>query len=89
MVILNRRRFAVVDWSDPETFWLNVTNAALGLVTFIALLVVGGAVVTELLHRMRARLSATETEPHRMMVPELGATMADGGEKVKDDKKSS
>jgi len=79
----------VVDWTDPETFWLNVTNAALGLVTLIALLVILGGVAMEVVHRLRQRLSVRESDPHLFMVPGLGATMADGGEKVEGDGKKN
>jgi hypothetical protein len=84
------RRPTVVNWSDPETFWLNVTNASLGLVTLIALLVVGGAVAIEVLKRVREHVaSVARIEPHAMLVPGLGLTMADGGEKIEDEKKAS
>lgn len=76
-----------VDWSDPETLWLNVTNAVLGIVTLVALLTVLGAAAAE----VWARLKKRATEPadlHTFHVPGLGLTMADGGEKVdlKDEK---
>ena len=45
----------VANWSDPESFWLNVTNAALGIATLAALLCVFGAVVVELYDRMKKR----------------------------------
>jgi hypothetical protein len=77
----------VVDWSDPQTFWLNVTNAVLGLVTLIALVAVAGAVVVDIVHRLRERVAAADIDPHAYLVPGLGATMADGGETVKDEKK--
>jgi hypothetical protein len=76
------------DW----TFWLNVTNAALGLVVLGAILIVCFAMFREFL---RAKAPQPQTasgidqelaammreESHRMLVPELGLTMADGGEK--------
>ena len=45
----------VANWSNPELFWLNVTNAALGIATFVAFLCVLGAVVVELYGRMKKR----------------------------------
>lgn len=77
----------MVDWSDPQTFWLNVTNAVLGLVTLIALVAVAGAVVVDVLQRLKERVAAAASDPHAILVPGLGATMADGGETVKDEKK--
>jgi len=79
----------VVDWSDPETFWLNVMNAALGLVTLVALALVVGSVVVEVLEKVRHRIaSAVKADVHALLVPGLGATMADGGEKTGEEKKS-
>jgi hypothetical protein len=75
------------DW----TFWLNVTNAALGLIVLGAISIVCFAM-------FRAYLQAKEPQPrtatgidrelasmlredsHHMIIPELGLTMADGGE---------
>jgi hypothetical protein len=78
----------MVNWGDPETFWLNVTNAALGIVTAVAFLVVAGAVLNEVLVRVRRRIASAVGDVHTLHVPALGATMADGGEKItKDGKK--
>ena len=74
-------------------FWLNMTNLALGVITFAAVLVVLGAVGYELLSRnaRRARAAAgTDAHLNAMMnagsdarfVSGLGLTMADGGEKI-------
>lgn len=48
----------VEKWSDPESFWLNVTNAMLGIATLVALLSVLGTVVVELYGRMKKRAAA-------------------------------
>jgi hypothetical protein len=83
-----------VDWSDPQTLWLNLTNAALGVVTLLAVLVVAGSVGRELMVRRRKtrELNNLDAElatlvngggsAHILPVPELGLTMADGGEPV-------
>lgn len=71
-------------------FWLNMTNFALGLITFLALFVVIGAIAWDLLARrahdkkaLTANLkSLLETDVHSQFVPGLGVTMADGGEKI-------
>ena len=72
----------MVDWTDPETFWLNVTNALLGLVTIAALALFIGALFIDVWEKVRQRaLAWFGGEPHAMVVPGLGATMADGGER--------
>lgn len=80
------------------TMWLNITNFALGIVTLIALLLVFFAVGWDLLLRrvhapkpdwskvdadLRAMLHAGS---HSLSVPELGLTMADGGERMESSK---
>jgi hypothetical protein len=82
-----------VNWSDPQTLWLNVTNLALGIVILAAVLVVVGAIGWELaFNHRRARQTANldaelrtifDASPHILEVPGLGLTMADGGVPVK------
>lgn len=72
-----------IDWGNPQTLWLNLTNLALGIVTLLGLLVVAGGIAQELLaKRRKAReLAGIDDEVrHLLSVPELGITMADGGE---------
>ncbi|MGC1452537.1 MAG: hypothetical protein WA830_21110 [Candidatus Sulfotelmatobacter sp.] len=85
--------------AENWTFWLNMTNFALGIITLLALLVVFGAVGWDLLVRKvdQAReadsfdLSNIDAElramlhggSHSLSVPGLGLTMADGGERIK------
>lgn len=76
-----------VDWGDPETLWLNITNAVLGIVTLAALLSVLGAAAVEVFGRLKKRL-ARARDFHALHVPGLGLTMADGGEKI-DEKDAS
>jgi len=77
------------------TLWLNITNLVLGIVTLIALLVVFFAVGWDLLVRkvekapeadlrhIDADLKAIlQAGSHSFSVPELGLTMADGGERI-------
>jgi len=70
------------NWSDPQTFWLNVTNAGLGIVTLVALFSVLGAVAVELYGRVKKRATTDAPDFHTLHVPTLGLTMADGGEKI-------
>jgi hypothetical protein len=63
-----------------ETFWLNFTNIALGLVTLVCVIAIAVGVVRELVPRL-ARGSRL-TDDHAFHSPELGVTMADGGERV-------
>ena len=65
----------------PDTFWLNFTNIALGLVTLLCVLVIAGGVVRELLVRWEHR-SAVAGDDHAFATPRLGVTMADGGERI-------
>lgn len=68
---------------DPELFWLTVTNIALGVVALLCVGAVASAVMHELLARARPRAtSALPADDHAFLVPELGVTMADGGEKL-------
>ena len=74
--------------NDPSTYWLNFTNAALGVVVLICFIAVGIGVVQELAaRRKRARAIDREVtdlvaayDGHSFHVPSLGVTMADGGE---------
>jgi hypothetical protein len=77
-----------------ETYWLSATNSALGVVVLICVFVVAGAVMREIAVRMhrRAKLSneldrdmrhlVEEFDDHAFLDPELGITLADGGEKI-------
>ena len=81
--------------SDPSTYWLTVTNAALGLVVLICCCAVGIGVFQEILAKRRkaAALSHIDREVsdlvasfgdgHAFHLPNLGMTMADGGEPIR------
>ena len=76
-----------LNWSDPQTFWLNVTNWVLLVITAVCVLIVAYGATRELVKRLHARIAIGVREsfdPHMAVLPELGLTMADGGEKVKD-----
>jgi hypothetical protein len=79
------------------TFWLNMTNFALGIITLLALVVVFGAVGWDFMVRKAKRAHSVEDinlntldadlremlrGSHTLSVPGLGLTMADGGERV-------
>jgi hypothetical protein len=71
------------DLNDPNTFWLNVTNIALGVVTLVCCVVVGYGVVQEVRERVRKRKAKLiEADDHTLLVTDLGLTMADGGERI-------
>ncbi len=72
--------FDKLAWSNPEALWLNLTNAALGLVVLVCCGIVTVSIVKELVARLVAR-----RETHAFHVAGLGLTMADGGEPVKPD----
>ncbi len=79
---------------DPDTFWLNFTNIALGAVVLVCVLAVALGVVYDLVQRRRARVRADteldrelrdlvagfQSDPRMFQSPDLGTTMADGGE---------
>jgi hypothetical protein len=78
------------DW----VFWLNLTNIALGVIVVLAMLLVAYGVVWEVVmrHKKQSGLRDMNAEMNSMLhdqfahsfpVPELGLTMADGGEHVK------
>jgi hypothetical protein len=69
------------DFNDPNTFWLNVTNVILGLVTLICCVVVGRGVYQDIRARLRKRAPVT-VDDHTFIIPELGITMADGGKRL-------
>ena len=81
-----------VNWSDPETLWLNLTNLALGVVVLLCLGAVAVGVIQELHAKRKLRvemkgidgelrdLVSTYRDGHAFDVPGLGLTMADGGE---------
>jgi hypothetical protein len=79
--------------SDPSTYWLTVTNVALGLVVLVCCVAVAIGIVQEVAAKRRkaAELSKLDREVadlvsayggHAFQVPGLGVTMADGGEKL-------
>jgi hypothetical protein len=73
------------DW----VFWLNITNITLGVVVVLAVLLVASAVVWEIASRHKKPAVAAVDDrldnllPDGRMVPGLGMTMADGGERIK------
>lgn len=81
--------------SDPSTYWLTFTNAALGVVVLICCFAVGIGVLQELAARRKKRMATTQLDRevsdlvasfqdgHAFHTPGLGFTMADGGEELK------
>lgn len=79
--------------NDPSTYWLTFTNVALGLIVLICCIAVAVGVLQELairrkrqaseLDREVADLAASYTGVHAFRIPNLGVTMADGGEEIK------
>ena len=70
------------DLSD-QTFWLNVVNIALGLITLVCVVAVLGVTLRELAARSRKRVPVfARHDDHTFDLSDLGITMADGGEKL-------
>lgn len=63
---------------DSAVLWLNITNFAMAGAVVVCFVLLGGAIVRELLGRLRMPHTADD---HAFHVPELGLTMADGGER--------
>jgi hypothetical protein len=80
--------------SDPSTYWLTITNAALGVVVLICCVAVAIGVFQEVVAKRRkvnamskidlevSGLVASFQDGHAFHLPELGLTMADGGEEL-------
>ena len=71
------------NWSDPNTFWLNVTDIVLGAVILACVAFVAQAIFREVYARVANYLPVRlHEDSHAFMSPELGLTMADGGEPI-------
>jgi len=80
--------------SDPSTYWLTFTNAALGVVVLICCVAVAIGVIQELAAKRKkvSAMSKMDREVndlvnsyqggHAFHLPTLGVTMADGGEEL-------
>jgi hypothetical protein len=78
----------MISIGDPGTFWLNLTNVGLGVVTLVCCVVVGRAMFQDLAARIRQRsVERAEAEFELFSHPQVGLTMADGGEPVDKDTK--
>lgn len=74
---------------NDETFWLNVTNIALGVVTLACVVLFVGVVLQEVVQRVRQHVPVfAKKDDHAFVLPELGLTMADGGERLDKDEAS-
>ncbi|MBK7931245.1 MAG: hypothetical protein IPJ98_28320 [Bryobacterales bacterium] len=70
-----------IDWNNPTTLWLNLTNAGLGLFVLGSVAVLIPAVAVELAEKFRASLRQGDADAGggQLMpsdTPELGLTMA-------------
>jgi hypothetical protein len=81
--------------NDPSTYWLTITNAALGVVVLICCFAVAIGVFQEIAARRKKVTAASQLDRevsdlvaafqdgHTFHLPELGVTMADGGEELR------
>lgn len=78
-----------IDWNNSQTLWLNLTNLGLGIAALACVAAVAWNVVREVVEQ-RAKSTSVDremkdmlsAEGHAMNLPDLGWTMADGGEPV-------
>ena len=71
------------DLFDPDTFWLNVTNVALGTATLTCCIAIIYGVAHEIRKRTREyRMKHITSDDPRKFLTNLGITMADGGERI-------
>ena len=76
--------------TEMDVLELNIANAALALATLVCVLMVGWGVVVEVAERLRARWAQSAAQDdHTLALPQLGLTMADGGEKISDKESES
>ena len=80
--------------SDPSTYWLTITNAALGVVVLICCVAVAIGVFQEVVAKRKkvaamskidrevSDLVASFEDGHTFHLPQLGLTMPDGGEEL-------
>jgi hypothetical protein len=79
---------------DPSTYWLTLTNAALGVMVLICCGAVAIGIWQELAAKRKKAASLAHLDrevadlvasydSHAFNVPSLGLTMADGGEETK------
>ena len=83
---------SLLNWSDPDSIWLNITNIVLGVVVVLCAAVMLGGIAHEFISRARKRRRIDAeldrdmrllNDDHAFDSPNLGITMADGGEKRK------
>lgn len=73
-----------INWSDPDTLWLNVTNLALGIVTLLCCLLCVYAVAKEVwVRRAKTSKDTILLDDHSFRLAG-GWTMADGGQRESD-----
>ncbi len=73
--------------NDFETFWLTATNIVLGLVTLVCCVALFHGIYLDLKARLATKRAAVPvtTDDHAFVIPMLGVTMADGGERTDKD----
>ncbi len=67
----------MINNADSAVLWLNITNFAMLGAVVVCFVLLGGAILREVLGRLRM----PHADDHAFQSPELGLTMADGGER--------
>ncbi len=75
----------MIDLLNPETLW-TLTNQCIAAVVVVSGFIVARDIVQHLQLQFQPRQQRVRLDDHSFFVPELGLTMADGGERTdKDD----
>jgi len=85
-----RQIVSLLSFSDPDSTWLTITNIILGAVVILCVAIMLGGIAHEFISRARKRRRIDAeldrdmrllNDDHAFDSPNLGITMADGGEK--------
>ncbi len=71
----------MIDLLNPETLW-TLTNQCIAAVVVVSGFIVARDIVQHLQLQFQPRQQRVRLDDHSFFVPELGLTMADGGERT-------
>ena len=74
----------MIDLTNPETLW-TLTNQCIAAVVVVSGFIVARDIVKHLQFQFQPKTQRVRFDDHSFFVPELGLTMADGGERTDKD----